>query len=96
MYRNGAEAKIKAESNRTFRLPIRSESDAAGKLIKIPGMVEAEATRPSRSGGVPSFVANGFRTGLFDMVELNMAKAPMIQRTTKYRSLRKPFEFFGN
>ena len=59
-------------------------------------MVEAEATRPSRSGGVPSFVANGFRTGLFDIVELKMAKAPMMQKMRKYRSLRKPFGFFGN
>ncbi len=74
---------MKAENIRTFRLPIISESDAAGRLMRIPGMVEAEATMPKRSGGVPSVVANGFKTGLLDMVELKMAKAPIMQRMTK-------------
>ncbi len=78
---------MKAESKRTFRLPIRSESEAAGRLISIPGMVEAAAMNPNRSGGVPKVVANGFRTGVFDMVELKMAKAPMRQNTVKYRSM---------
>ena len=46
-------------------------------------MVEAEAIRPKRSGGVPRFVAKGFRTGVFDMVELRIAKTPMMQKTKK-------------
>ncbi len=78
---------MKAESKRTFRLPIRSESEAAGRLIRIPGMVEADAMKPNRSGGVPKLVANGFRTGVFDMVELKIAKVPIRQNTVKYRSM---------
>jgi hypothetical protein len=46
-------------------------------------MVEADAMKPKRSGGVPKFVANGFKTGVFDIVELKIAKAPMMQKTAK-------------
>ncbi len=60
-----------------------SESDAAGKLIRMPGIVEAEATIPSNSGGVPKLVAKGFSTGFFDMVELKIANKPMAHRITK-------------
>lgn len=60
-----------------------SESDAAGKLTRIPGIVEAEATIPNNSGGVPKLVANGLSTGFFDMVELKIAKKPMTHRITK-------------
>jgi hypothetical protein len=60
-----------------------SESDAAGKLTIIPGMVEAAATTPNKSEGVPKLLANGFKTGLFDMVELKMAKAPIVQSMMK-------------
>ena len=66
-----------------MRLPIMSESDAAGKLTMIPGMVEAAATMPNKSAGVPKLLANGFRTGLFDIVELRMANAPMVQSIMK-------------
>ncbi len=60
-----------------------SESDAAGKLISIPGIVEAEATMPSRSLGVPRLVAKGLRTGFFDIVELRIAKKPKAHITKK-------------
>jgi hypothetical protein len=70
---------MKAAKSRTFRLPKTSESDAAGRLIKIPGMVEAEATMPSKSAGVPRLVANGLSTGFFDIVELNIANNPIMQ-----------------
>ncbi len=60
-----------------------SESEAAGKLIRMPGIVEAAATSPNRSLGVPRLVAKGFRTGLLDMVELRIAKTPVMDRTTK-------------
>ena len=46
-------------------------------------MVEAEATIPSKSSGVPRLVAKGFRTGFFDMVELRIAKKPITQITRK-------------
>ena len=66
-----------------MRLPIMSESDAAGKLIIIPGIVEAAATMPNKSAGVPRLLANGFKTGLFDIVELRMANAPIVQSIMK-------------
>jgi hypothetical protein len=75
--------KTKAENKRTFRLPNTSESDAAGKLISMPGMVEAEATIPSKSSGVPRLVAKGFRTGFLDMFELKITKKPITQITRK-------------
>jgi hypothetical protein len=62
-----------------LRLPKTSESDAAGKLMRMPGMVEAEATMPSKSSGVPKLVAKGFRTGFFDIVELRIANKPIMQ-----------------
>ncbi len=57
-----------------------SERDAAGRLIMMPGIVEAAATIPVRSCGVPKLRANGFRTGFLDMVLLRMANAPITQR----------------
>ncbi len=61
-------------------LPKISESDAAGRLTRIPGIVEAEATRPVQFAGVPSLVAKGFKTGFLDIVELRIAKNPIVQR----------------
>jgi len=46
-------------------------------------MVEADAMKPERSDGVPRLVAKGFRTGFFDIVELKIAKAPMMQKAAK-------------
>lgn len=66
-----------------MRLPKTLESEAAGKLIRIPGMVEAEATMPNRSLGVPRLLAKGLRTGFFDIVELKIAKKPMAHITKK-------------
>jgi hypothetical protein len=48
--------------------------------MSIPGIVEAEATNPTKSVGAPRLVANGFKTGFLDIVELRMAKRPMMQR----------------
>lgn len=42
-------------------------------------MVDAEATTPNKSSGVPRLVAKGFRTGFLDMVELRMANNPIMQ-----------------
>ena len=60
-----------------------SDSEAAGKLIKIPGMVDAEETKPLNSVGVPRLAEKGFSTGLFDIVELRIANPPIIQRVQK-------------
>jgi len=56
-----------------------SESEAAGKLIKMPGMVEAAATTPVQFVGVPRLNEKGFRTGLLDIVELRIANSPIMQ-----------------
>ncbi len=75
------------ENNRTFRLPKTSESDAAGKLTRMPGTVEMEATKPTKASGVPRLAAKGFKTGFLDNVELSMANKPITQSIKKNRSL---------
>jgi len=60
-----------------------SESEAAGRLMSIPDIVEAAATKPNKSLGVPKLVAKGFKIGFFDIVELNIAKEPIRQITKK-------------
>lgn len=74
---------MKVENNKTFRRPKTSERDAAGKLISIPGIVDADAMRPVRSSGVPKLVAKGFKTGFFDIVELRIANSPIMQSIRK-------------
>ena len=64
-----------------------SESEAAGKLIKMPAIVEAAATKPVKSVGVPRLNEKGFRTGLLDIVELKIAINPMTQIIKKALSL---------
>ena len=51
--------------------------------MSMPGMVDAEATMPSKSLGVPMLVAKGFRTGFFDMVELRIANKPIMHNIKK-------------
>ena len=63
-----------------FRLPKISERDPTGKLISIPGRVEAAATNPINAVGVPKLSAKGFNTGFFDIVELSSAMAPITHR----------------
>jgi len=60
-----------------------SESEAAGRLIRIPGIVEAEATTPSKSSGVSKLEAKGFRTGFLAIVELKIANRPITHRMRK-------------
>lgn len=67
-----------------FFLPKTSESEAAGRLISMPGIVEAAAIMPRRSVGVPKLTAKGLRTGFLDIVELRMAIVPIMQSTIKY------------
>jgi hypothetical protein len=49
----------------------------------MPGIVDAEATIPSKSLGVPRLVAKGFKTGFFDIVELKIANKPIMHITAK-------------
>jgi hypothetical protein len=67
-----------------------SESEAAGRLTKMPGIVDAAATTPSQSVGVLRLVAKGFSTGDFDIVELSIAKKPMKQSMMKMLRLLVP------
>jgi hypothetical protein len=64
-----------------------SESEATGKLIRMPGIVDAAATNPVQASGVLRLVAKGLRTGFFDVVELRIANNPMMQRVKKTLSL---------
>ena len=78
---------MKVEIMRIFLLPKTSDNEAAGKLMSMPGMVEAAAIMPVRSAGVPRLMANGFKTGSLDMVELKIANAPITHRIKKYLSI---------
>lgn len=77
---------MNVDTSSIFRLPKMSEREAAGRLISIPGIVEAAATKPMSSGGVPRLVAKGFSTGFFDIVELRIASAPMLHTIRKLPS----------
>jgi hypothetical protein len=59
-----------------------SESEEAGRLTSIPGIVEAAPTKPDQSVGVWRIVANEF-SRVLDMVELKIAKSPIIQSVQK-------------
>jgi len=74
----GAVAKTNAATNMTLFLPTRSESEPAGRLIRIPGMVDAEAIRPKEAPSAPKLSDSKGRTGFFDIVELSIASAPAI------------------
>ncbi len=74
---------MKADMRSIFLLPIKSDEEAAGKLTNMPGIVEAAATMPVRSAGVPKLMAKGLRTGFFDMVELRIASAPTTHNMIK-------------
>lgn len=76
------------DAKRTFFLPIMSESEPTGRLIMMPGKVEAAATNPMSASGVPRLSAKGFKTGFLDIVELRMANAPM-----KHNTRNRYFDF---
>jgi hypothetical protein len=60
-----------------------SEREAAGRLISMPGIVDAAAITPMRLGGVSKLIAKGLRTGFLDIVELRMAIVPIMQSIIK-------------
>jgi hypothetical protein len=61
-----------------------SESEAAGRLTRIPGMVEAEITRPLQESGVPRLFERGVSTEpLLEIVELRIMSPPIKQRLQK-------------
>ena len=71
--------------NKTFLLPTLSDNLPAGRLTRIPGIVDAAATKPNNGSlsGIPIDLAKGFRTGFFDIVELRIAKNPMMHNIKK-------------
>lgn len=61
-----------------------SDSEAAGRLTKIPGIVDAARTIPVQASGVPRLVEKVDRTEpLLDMVELRIISPPIRQRLQK-------------
>jgi hypothetical protein len=52
-------------------------------LNTTPIKAETAATIPTPDGSAPRWVANRGSTGLFDIVELNIAKSPVLQSMTK-------------
>jgi hypothetical protein len=63
--------------NILFR-PHLSERIPAGILATIPVKADTAATKPTPAESAPRCEANKGRTGLFDMVELKMAKSPVM------------------
>ena len=63
-------------------MPNLSESIPAGMLAIIPVKADTAATIPTTDGR-PEMCGKSGSTGLFDMVELNMAKSPVVQRIEK-------------
>lgn len=74
---------MNAAKKSIFFLPKKSEREATGRLISMPGIVEAAAIIPIRSGGVPKLMAKGLRTGFLAIVELRMASIPIVQSIRK-------------
>jgi len=61
-----------------------SESEAAGRLTRMPGIVEAERTTPLQTSGVPRLFEKVDNTEpLLDIVELRIMNPPIKQRLQK-------------
>lgn len=74
---------MKEERISTLFLPHLSERIPAGMLAMIPVKAEIEATIPTPEGSAPRWEAKRGSTGLLEIVELNMAKSPVVQRSMK-------------
>lgn len=64
-------------------LPQRSESIPAGMLAMIPVNAETAAIMPTPDASAPRCCAKSGSTGLFEIVELKIARKPVIQRVVK-------------
>ena len=71
--------KIIAENTIIRFLPNLSENIPAGILAIIPANADTPAMMPTPVGVAPRCSLNKGSTGLFEMVELNMANNPEIQ-----------------
>ena len=72
-------ANIAAASRITRRRPMISERIPAGRLTTIPTTVDAAAINPTVDMGTSRDRMNSGNTGFFAIVELQMARPPMIQ-----------------
>jgi hypothetical protein len=59
-----------------------SESEDAGRLTRMPGMVEAAPAKPDQSVGVRKAIAKGL-SRVLDIVELRIAKSPIMHSVQK-------------
>ncbi|MBT9139298.1 MAG: hypothetical protein DDT31_01882 [Syntrophomonadaceae bacterium] len=64
-----------------FFLPILSENKPAGMLAIMPVNVDTAATMPTTDRSAPKCDAKSGSTGLFDIVELNIAKSPVLHKS---------------
>lgn len=58
--------------------PNLSENIPAGMLAMMPVKADTPAINPTSAGPAPRYEVNNGRTGLFEIVELNMAKSPEV------------------
>ena len=82
-YRKGAVENTIAEKTSILLFPNLSAKMPAGMLVTTPVKADTEAINPTPVGPAPKWAVKIGRTGLLDMVELNMAKRPVVQRITK-------------
>jgi hypothetical protein len=66
-----------------IRLPHLSESIPAGRLAIIPAKADIAATMPTPEGSAPRCEAKRGSTGLFEIVELKIAKNPVVHKIRK-------------
>jgi len=70
--------------NISIRLrPNLSENIPAGMLAMIPVKADTPAIIPTPAGPAPRYEVNIGSTGLFEIVELNMARSPEAQSKIK-------------
>ena len=72
--------KIKDEIISILLRPNRSAIKPAGMLNRTPVKADTAAIIPTSAGSAPRWAAKSGSTGLFEIVELKIAKKPVIQR----------------
>jgi hypothetical protein len=79
-YRNGTVERTKEEMINILLRPNRSAIKPAGMLNRTPVKADTAATMPTPDGSAPKWAAKSGSTGLFEIVELKIAKKPVIQK----------------
>ena len=73
--------------------PNLSENIPDGILAIMPVKADTPAIIPTPVGLAPRYAVNKGKTGLFEMVELNMANNPEVQSTMKAVNFRFIIEY---